>query len=135
MCKMNYFSARKLQELVYEIHDKYVETLNIFPINVIQNEIDEYNIVLKKKINMILRAQFLINALQQYWDFGNNKPGELYSLSLWKEMCSYGFRFGNPPCHCDKDKFNQNVSFTNLLFFKPSFIEFPIKEKYNDLKT
>lgn len=131
-----YFGIRKWQEVLHEIQTKYRETFEIFPFNVTHADIDEHSIVLKQKVNMMLRTRFLLDAIQQYWDFGRNQPGELYSLALWKEMCSYGFRFGPPPTKVVyNDIFSQNVSFTNLLYFKPSLMELPMNEKYNDLKT
>ena len=131
MCK-TYFNIRKLQELLYEIESKYKETLEIFPFNITESDIHDHSIAVKQKINLIQRTNFLLDAVQKYWDFRHNQPGEEYSFELWKEMCSYGFRFGKPPYN---DIFNQNVSFTNLLYFKPSLMELPINEKYSDLNT
>lgn len=94
---MDYYNTRKLQSVLYDIQNKYYETLTIFPINITVQDLIDNNICIKPNINLADRCNFLLVAISSYWNFGINAPGHMYSLNLWKEMCAYGFRFGNPP--------------------------------------
>jgi len=90
---MNVF---KLQDILSEIQERYMEVLCMFPFNVTQTDLDLHKVELKK-VNLAERTMFLSRAITQYWDFGLNRKGPHYSYVLWKELLSYGYKMGPPP--------------------------------------
>lgn len=93
---MNYHSIGKLQDIITDIHDAYMETMYIFPFNVTREDLAKYDVTLKS-VTLAGRAQYLIRTIPKYWNICENCPGSEYSFELWKDILSYGFKFGNPP--------------------------------------
>jgi len=91
-----YNKISHIQKVICEIEDMYLESLRVFPFNVLKKDLDEHRVEMKH-VNLAERATFLTRAIQEYWDFGNNGKGEGYSYELWKDMLAYGYKMGKPP--------------------------------------
>ena len=89
---------RNLQNTLTDIYDMYMETMYIFPFNVTNEDLSKYDITLKS-VSLAGRAQYLIITIPKYWNMSENCPGPNYSFEVWKDILSYGFKFGEPPTH------------------------------------
>lgn len=91
-----YKNISKIQKVLAEIEERYVDLVCMFPLNVTHAEL-EYHIVTLKNVNLADRTTFLLEAMQDYWNFSTNSPGSKYSYELWKEMLAHAYRAGDPP--------------------------------------
>lgn len=90
---MTYFqNIIEFSKTLKNIENMFNNILHLFPFNTSYEELNNYNIVLKK-VSIAERTCFLLNNLPKYWNFQENIPGPQYNLELWREMLSYGFKF------------------------------------------
>lgn len=90
---MSYFNnIIEFSKKLKNIENLFYDILTMFPVNTTYEELERYNIVLKK-VSIAERTCFLLTNLPLYWNFKDNIPGKKYSQELWEDMLSYGFKF------------------------------------------